>query len=169
MNRFASLHHVRSRQRWKRGLKWRKNGLRWWRWTPGSKRHIESDSLMFFLHLRVTLFLPHMPREGTKAFILCNIFAYFLSSGGYWHWSVWASEQYITESDRYGIDLSKKVCLDAHRPRPLRMHKWYLWNLCGAWPTDRRTDGRTDTPSYRDARTHLKTQKLKRFVIGRLW
>ena len=25
-------------------------------------------------------------------------------------------------------------------------------------PTDRRTDGRTDKPSYRDARTHLKTK-----------
>ena len=26
-------------------------------------------------------------------------------------------------------------------------------------PTDGRTDGRTYTPSYRDARTHLKTEK----------
>ena len=29
-------------------------------------------------------------------------------------------------------------------------------------PTDRRTDGRTDTPSYRDARTHLKRTKGKK-------
>ena len=28
------------------------------------------------------------------------------------------------------------------------------------WPTDRRKDGRTNTPSYRDARTHLKTPTL---------
>ena len=28
-----------------------------------------------------------------------------------------------------------------------------------ALPTDRRTDGRTDTRSYRDARTHLKTKQ----------
>ena len=29
-------------------------------------------------------------------------------------------------------------------------------------PTDRRTDGRTDRPSYRDARTHLKMSEIAR-------
>ena len=31
--------------------------------------------------------------------------------------------------------------------------------LVGDGPTDRRMDGRTDTPSYRDARTHLKKRE----------
>ena len=31
-------------------------------------------------------------------------------------------------------------------------------------PTDRQTDGRTDRPSYRDARSHLKTDATERSV-----
>ncbi len=31
-----------------------------------------------------------------------------------------------------------------------------------ALPTNRRTDGRTDRPSYRDARTHLKKKEIKK-------
>ena len=34
------------------------------------------------------------------------------------------------------------------------------------WPTDRRTDGRTDIPSYRDARTHLKRLNDNVFFAG---
>ena len=35
------------------------------------------------------------------------------------------------------------------------------------WRTDRPTDGRTDTPSYRDARTHLKTSKLNSVCMNK--
>ena len=35
----------------------------------------------------------------------------------------------------------------------------FLRNSIRVWPTDGRTDGRTDTPSYRAARTHLKIWK----------
>merc|ERR1712228_544989 len=45
------------------------------------------------------------------------------------------------------------------RPHPaLRHFQRFLQKRYG--PTDGRTDRRTDTPSYRDARTHLKTRFL---------
>ena len=33
------------------------------------------------------------------------------------------------------------------------------------WPTDGPTDQRTDTPSYRDARTHLKMKRCESFSL----
>ena len=37
-----------------------------------------------------------------------------------------------------------------------------FWFRVTALRTDGQTDGRTDRPSYRDARTHLKTKKVKK-------
>ena len=51
-------------------------------------------------------------------------------------------------------------------------HFLAFWKKMGYWPTDWPTDGRsdrqTDTASYRDARTHLKTQETNDNVTSSL-
>ena len=50
----------------------------------------------------------------------------------------------------------------------MRLQHLYKRVFAKALPTDRRTDGRTnqrtDIPSYRDARTHLKMHEIESFM-----
>ena len=72
----------------------------------------------------------------------------------------WNSSKYKKLSRIHGVR-----CVLARTDSSFGKNWHFCMVLTCGWPMggwmDRRTDGRTDTPSYRDARTHLKMRRNK--------